>query len=547
MEKRYCKVSGAEFSVSDADKDFYARLGLNPPTLCPEQRMRRRLSWRNERSLYKRLCDKSAKSIVSVYPEATKFPVYAQDIWWSDCWDPLSYGRDYDFSRSFYEQFFELFNQVPRIGISNRGENSDYCNWSLDFKDSYMCVSGIESESCSFCYFTSFSFQCVDCSNLSHCQFCYDCIDGLRLYECISCQDCEDCHSLTACKNCISCNDCIGCVGLYKKQYHVFNQAYSKQDYLAFKEKLFPLNRNSVLGVIDKREQLASKSTFKYYHGHSNDNFIGDYITHCRDVFRSFDISESEEVSFSHNCPRKCQSSYDCCFCPDAELLCEVISASGGYKQVSTMYCWDSSNIFYSDHCMSCSHILGSIGLRNKKYCIINKQYSADEYQSLSTKIIEQLKAENIWGEFFPAKHSPFAYNESVANDYFPANKESIEKEGLRWKTELEDHQAPQLRAPVDSIDKLSDSQLDQVFASNLSGRPYKITKHEREFYRKMMVPLPLYTFDERMQIRLESRNPRQLWQRVCSVTGEKLISTYSPQRPEKIASEQAYRNLMFD
>jgi hypothetical protein len=57
--------------------------------------------------------------------------VYKQDIWWSDKWDAMDYGRNFDFSKSFFEQFEELLKVVPKISLSTEKlENSSYVNYS---------------------------------------------------------------------------------------------------------------------------------------------------------------------------------------------------------------------------------------------------------------------------------------------------------------------------------------------------------------------------------------------------------------------------------
>jgi hypothetical protein len=70
---------------------------IPPPTLCPDCRQQRRLSFRNERKLYKRKCDATGADIVSIYSPDKPFIVYHQDYWWSDKWDPMSYEREVDF------------------------------------------------------------------------------------------------------------------------------------------------------------------------------------------------------------------------------------------------------------------------------------------------------------------------------------------------------------------------------------------------------------------------------------------------------------------
>ena len=66
IEWKTCAISGQEFPIYKSDRDFYDKISpvfdgkrfqIPTPTLCPEERQRRRLLFRNERKLYKRKCD----------------------------------------------------------------------------------------------------------------------------------------------------------------------------------------------------------------------------------------------------------------------------------------------------------------------------------------------------------------------------------------------------------------------------------------------------------------------------------------------------------
>jgi hypothetical protein len=54
------------------------------PTLCPEERQRRRLIFRNERKLYKRKCDATGDTIVSIYSPDKPYKVYEEEYRKSD-------------------------------------------------------------------------------------------------------------------------------------------------------------------------------------------------------------------------------------------------------------------------------------------------------------------------------------------------------------------------------------------------------------------------------------------------------------------------------
>ncbi len=131
VENRTCKQCNAIFPITDKDMEFYKRVSpkfpsplgegsgvrsflIPPPTLCPDCRQQRRLVWHNERKLYKRKCDATGKEIISIYSQDKPYTVYHQDYWWSDKWDPMCYGKDFDLSRSFFDQYFELFRNIPK-------------------------------------------------------------------------------------------------------------------------------------------------------------------------------------------------------------------------------------------------------------------------------------------------------------------------------------------------------------------------------------------------------------------------------------------------
>jgi|AntAceMinimDraft_13_1070369.scaffolds.fasta_scaffold65851_1 hypothetical protein len=49
----------------------------------------------------------------------------------------------------------------------------------------------------------------------------------------------------------------------------------------------------------------------------------------------------------------------------------------------------NDKSVYYSQFCIGCSNCFGCIGLRNKQYCIFNKQYeNKDKYEEQVAKII---------------------------------------------------------------------------------------------------------------------------------------------------------------
>lgn len=141
METRVCQNCKKDFTIEPDDFGFYEKIKVPPPTFCPECRMIRRLSFRNERNLFRRKDALTGKDIFSGFPSEANLNTYENNYWFGDGWNPLVYGVDYNFSKTFFEQFHDLFSLVPLPAKSSAGFmiNSDYCNEAGRLRNAYLC------------------------------------------------------------------------------------------------------------------------------------------------------------------------------------------------------------------------------------------------------------------------------------------------------------------------------------------------------------------------------------------------------------------------
>src|SRR3989344_3296041 len=140
-ETRQCQNCKSNFIIEPDDFAFYEKIHVPPPTFCPECRMQRRMIWRNIMALHRNTCRAPGHSedLVSIFHPRTPVTVYDQKYWWSDEWDPLSYGKPYDFSRPFFEQYRDLFRAVPHPNLSNKNPvGTEYSNMTVDSKNCYL-------------------------------------------------------------------------------------------------------------------------------------------------------------------------------------------------------------------------------------------------------------------------------------------------------------------------------------------------------------------------------------------------------------------------
>jgi hypothetical protein len=562
QDKLCCHCSSA-FTVTKEDLAFYDRVSpmfngkkqaISAPILCPDCRLQRRLSYRNEHSLHHRQCSKSGKSIISMYQSNVPFPVYENDEWWKDEWDALAFGRDVDLTRPFSVQFQELFRTVPKMARIQQGENpnSQYCNCASYNKNCYLLFSSNGDEDCLYGTWVNESRSCMDCYGVLGCELCIECINCNKCYRSHHLQDCTNCSDSAFLKDCSGCRNCFGCVNLRNKEYCVLNEQLTPEQY---KKRMSEL-RLSSNKTLQLARSIVHKSAMRFprkeYQGHSNEEVTGNYMLHCRRTYDSYDVEDLEDcrycVSFNKGKDAMDVSYYGGSASNELLLECEGIGHGTQRVLFSKLIWGGSADILYSYECFSSSHLFGCIGLRKKSYCILNKQYTKEEYETLVPKIIERMKKDGEWGEFFPSAHSPFGYNETVAQEYFPLTKEEATKRQWQWHEE-EDTKDQYLGPPVaipDDIKDVSDEITKQILLCQATMKPYKIIPQELKFYREIGLAIPRVCPDERHRQRLALRNPRKLWKRNCAKCKKDMQTNYASDRPETVYCERCYLETVY-
>src|SRR3989338_1430745 len=184
-EKKSCRQCHSSFPIDDRDKTFYAKMQVPERTLCPECRLQRRLAWRMEWTLYSRKSDLSGCDMLSIFPSETPYTVYHHEDWYGSKWNALDYGRDFDFSRPFFQQMDELLHATPLLGhVVMNLQNCEYVNQTGWSKNCYFTIEADHNEDTLYGYRVFFNKNCMDCLEVWRCERCYECTD------------CEDCFFL---------------------------------------------------------------------------------------------------------------------------------------------------------------------------------------------------------------------------------------------------------------------------------------------------------------------------------------------------------------
>jgi len=565
---KQCKQCSKNFTVEDEDLEFYKKISpifagktfeIPAPILCPECRDIRRSSFRNERSLYKRKCDKTGKQIVSIYsPDKTEYKVYEISQWYKDDWDPMSYGRDIDFSRPFFEQFDKLMHNVPRLSLFNtKTENCEYANFVAEIKNCYMTmVTYYGTEDSHYCYRVYRSKDNIDVNFAEDIEKCYECVFITKSYNCRNsvrlnnCRDCNFCIDLTGC------NDCLLCSNLTHKQYCINNKQYPKEEYEQKLQEYDSGSHNAIEKLKAEFEKLALESPVKFANLTNCENCIGDDMRDCKNVKYGFNTFGSEDCKYitgeeSKNVYDSRGGTYEWCYeCnhtglgTQRALFCSGVI--GGY------------NMIYCETCHNCHDCFGCVGLRNKEHCILNKQYSKEEYEINVAKIVEHMQSTNEWGEFFPNGTSPFGYNETLANRFYPRTKEEAQSLGFKWQDKVYDIEfSGDFYEPADNIDEYREESkqrelLESVLKCEKTGKPFKIMPQELAFYLNNKISIPREHFDARYNDRLKFEFGREIYHRQCMCEQPdhdhegrckvEFETTYASDRKERVYCERCYQ-----
>ncbi len=564
METKTCQNCKSEFIIDQDDFDFYAKINVPPPTFCPECRAIRRLTFRNERVWYRRNCDATGKQILSMFSPDTPYTVYEEKYWKSDAWDPMDYGKDYIESETFFDQLDNLFKKVPHPNLIQKNNvNCEYSNYTLNGKNCYYCASFDEVEDSAYCFTNNTRIKnCLDLHVTAESEYCYELIDSKKCSRVCFAQNCESCVNSIFLYDCRNCTDCFGCIGLRNKQYYIFNEQYDKETYKEKIKELWDGGYTKLKESLKKFNELKIKVPHKFANIVNSYNVSGDNIANARNCHFCYIAKENiENCKYCFRVWENTKDGWDAyCAWKGSELFYEAHSIIG-QRIFFSLYVWGGHDVEYSYNCFDCNNIFGCVGLRNKSYCILNKQYSKEEYLKLIERIKENMRMAKEYGEFLPSSVSPFAYNETIAQDYFPLSKKEIIEKGYRFKEAEKKNYAISMNSNSipENISTINESIVNEVLAcehngtcSELCATAFKITKEELQFYRNLNLPLPRLCPSCRHFRRVNLKNPMKLWTRTCMCQNgnhghertcpQKFETPYAPERKELIYCEKCYQ-----
>lgn len=560
MQKTYQNCKN-EFVIDQNDQDFYAKMDVPYPTWCPQCRLMRRFSFLNWITLYNRSCDKCLSSIISIHNPEVSHRVVCSTCWWADNWDGTEYGMEYDPKRNFFQQLLELKNKSQFMALENLHTslvNSTYVNATAYQKDCYMCFNADYGEKTAYSMVFDHANECLDCYRVNNCELCYECVGIYKCYKCMYSQELDSCADVLFSYGLSGCTDCFGCVNLRNKSYYIYNVPYSRDEY---KQKISGMNLDTRKGI--KKAYLDSRAFWltqpkRCVNGNAlNFQTTGDFVYESKNTHDAYMITSAEDsryVSMLTMGPTK--NCYDYTnWGNGAENLYECLTVGeGAYNNKFCVQCWPQA--MNNEYCMyvnASKDCFGCINLKKKRYCILNKEYSKEEYEMLRDQIVKDMEANPYidkagriysYGELFPFEFSPFSYNETMANYFFPLDREQAENKKISWYVNENKKHTPTLDPEniPQKVSDITDSIKSEILECGNCKNGFNIGDLEIYLHEKINTPLPDNCWKCRFKKRFDAVNLPGLYDRNCARCTLSIKTSYPPNSSEIVYCEKCYQ-----
>lgn len=293
-----------------------------------------------------------------------------------------------------FHQFLEEYNRLklkyPHLPThSTRCENSDYGDYLYGCKNAYFSFDTSYSENITYLFDSHKAKNCVDGDYVVESENCYQCLDIFRTYNCTYLNYCARMYDSYFCWDCTDSNNLFGCVHLKHKQYCIFNRQYAKHDYEKKVKELLTRSPEESLKEMEKLSMGYPVTTTNITHVENCD--YCNHVHYSKNMYLSFDSAHSENSGYLYDAHRNkdcfdltqsfyCQSGYECV---DSARLSNCYYVS---------YCTDMYDSGFCENCSKSHNLFGCVGLTNKAFFMLNKQYSETDYEKEVKTILESFK-----------------------------------------------------------------------------------------------------------------------------------------------------------
>lgn len=300
-------------------------------------------------------------------------------------------------AETFLQEIQKLILSQPKLTThSLNSENSEYGDQLYYCRNMYNCFDTLNSNDCAFVFDSRFMVNCIDCDYGAESELCYDSVDAFKCFNSAYLQDCVSTQDSYYSYACVNCSNVFGCSNLRGKQYCIFNRQLTKEQYDQLLPKYLAVPSHKVLQAL---EELKKNYPLTQTHSLNTENSpYGDFVYNCKNCYMCFDTNNSENSGYIYDSGGH-KKVYDSTFSGESEISYEIIDSTHLFNCSYAIWSGHSQDSTYIVTCGNVRNCLGCVNLYQKEYCILNRQFTKEEYEKISKPILEELKAKNLgWG-----------------------------------------------------------------------------------------------------------------------------------------------------
>ena len=297
-------------------------------------------------------------------------------------------------ANGFFTELQKIILSQPKLPVAVvNSEGCDFCNEVYNSKNLLYCFDSYNTTD-SFYLFDSFMCaNCGDCDYAVESELCYESVDPYKAFNCDFIEYCDNIRDSAYCYNCTG-NNLFGCVNLKNKSFCIFNRQFTESEYNEQVKKFKSLSPEKIFTIV---EALKKRFPLTQTVGGDNENTVyGNYIHFDKNCYLCFDAAYDENCAYIYD-SFNCKTSYDLTYVAlGTELTYQAVDSATLFNcsfAVHARNCQDSSYLF---NCFNLINSLGCVGLKNKEYCILNRQFNKQEYEKISIKILSELNKANL-------------------------------------------------------------------------------------------------------------------------------------------------------
>src|SRR3989344_316463 len=121
---------------------------------------------------------------------------------------------------------------------------------------------------------------------------------------------------------------------------------------------------------------------------------FGDYISNSKNLFYCFDCASCSDAFYLYD-SYMCANCGDCDYAIESELCYESVDAVKTFNCDYLEYCYNIRDSAFSYDCSNCHDIFGCVNLKNKSFCVFNRQLTEEEYREKIQKF-KKLPSEQV-------------------------------------------------------------------------------------------------------------------------------------------------------